>query len=188
MEQEILAKLNKLRAEANRYVELAKSYENDGLYDKMSECYEKAANLESKFLTTQIEYYRDKKYFILNAAPKNTANRTVNVIIELLDIDTEERINFSNLSKCPPYVKLGSMYPIFLREKKFPFGFDEVTYPVLDKKGLRRVSSLNEVEPKTFVFIENLFSIDDNAAYPIGAMGAQLICSPEVLRMFGWWS
>ena len=158
MEQEILAKLNELRAEANRYVKLAKSYENGGLYDKMSECYEKAANLESEFLSTQIEYYRDKKYFIFNAAPKNTVNGTVNVIVELFDLVTNERINFSNLSKCPPYVKLGAMYPIFLREKKFPFGFDEVTYQVLDKNGFRRVSSLNEVEPKTFVFVENLFN------------------------------
>jgi len=165
------------------YYALDTVYRDKGDYQKANEYYEKAIKLErcevqkyGKELSDRIDYFSNKTYLILNAAPKNTINGTVNVITELLDMATNEKINLSNPSNCPPYLILCAMYPVFAPN----------SYLIIDEKGIQRVSNLREVNLNAFACIENLLHVKDNTVYPIGAIGAKLLCGISALHKCGW--
>jgi tetratricopeptide (TPR) repeat protein len=157
-------------------------YRDIGDREKANKYYHKAIELErdeaeeyGKEFSAKMDYFRNKRYLILNAAPKNIRDRTVNVITELLDMDTGENINPSNSSNCPPYIILCAMYPVFSEY-----------YLIVDKNGVRDERSLKEVSSDAIVYIGNLLNVNDNTVYSIGAIGAQLFCGMDVLRKCGW--
>jgi len=162
-------------------------YRDKGDREKANEYYRKAIELErdeaeeyGKELSAKMDYFRNKRYLILNAAPKkNINNRIVNVITELLDMGTGEKINLSNPSNCPPYIILCAMYPIFTF-------MEGESYLIVDKNGVRNEANLKEVSPDAIVYVGNLLNVNDNTVYSIGAIGAQLFCGMDVLRKCGW--
>ena len=181
MEQEKLAELNKLRGEANRYVQLAEDYKNAGQYDKMSEYYQKAVNLESKILSAQIEYYSGRTYMIAGAVPIKTSDGVSYVIAELIDLKNREVININNIAHCPPFVRLGEMYPVFESGKNFV-----ITNPA-DNYRIRKVPNLSGVNDTEWVSIADLLSIKDYTVYPIAAgVKADVVCEYSFLRKCGW--
>ncbi|MDR3047523.1 MAG: hypothetical protein LBU51_07940, partial [Bacteroidales bacterium] len=106
--------------------------------------------------------------------PIKTTDRTINVITELIDCETQEKINPFNSSNCPPFVILNAMYP-FLWHPVSKAG-DSVPYVIIENdKGVRTVSNLSGISPSALVRIKYLYNINDDTVYTIGAFG-NLFC------------
>jgi len=173
----MLAELNKLIGEQNKYALLAEDFRKNGQYHEASECDRKAVDLETKILLANREYLNNKRYIISNATPRRSVNGIVNVITELLDMDTQEIVNYRSLLY-PEFV--GCMYPSV---QFMPVGY---LFFIVDLNGGREVRSLAGIKDgNTYVRIDYLKSVmEEDTVNPVQT---NLFCTIDMLRNMGWY-